>query len=75
FPAAERSQLTARVMSVALLVPALSPTLGGVIVDSVSWRWIFYANLPLALVIGLLTMLWIKPDVPTAVRPALDIGS
>ncbi|KAB0567197.1 MFS transporter [Pseudomonas palleroniana] len=75
FPAAERSQLTARVMSVALLVPALSPTLGGLIVDSVSWRWIFYANLPLALVTGLLTMLWIKPDVPTAVRPALDIGS
>ncbi|MGZ0716676.1 MFS transporter [Pseudomonas palleroniana] len=75
FPAAERSQLTARVMSVALLVPALSPALGGMIVDSVSWRWIFYANLPLALVTGLLTMLWIKPDVPTAVRPALDIGS
>ena len=47
FPAAERSQLTARVMSVALLVPALSPALGGWLVDSLSWRWIFYANLPL----------------------------
>ena len=75
FPPAERSSLTARVMSVALLVPALSPTLGGVIVDSVSWRWIFYANLPLALITLLLTMLWIKPDVPATVRPALDVGS
>ncbi|QXH76876.1 MFS transporter [Pseudomonas salmasensis] len=75
FPAAERSQLTARVMSVALLVPALSPTLGGVIVDSVSWRWIFYANLPLALITLLLALLWIKPDAPTRIRPPLDLSS
>ncbi len=65
FPPAERSQLTARVMSVALLVPALSPALGGLIVDSLSWRWIFYANLPLALITLLLAQLWIKPDTPT----------
>lgn len=75
FPAVERSQLTARVMSVALLVPALSPALGGVIVDSLSWRWIFYANLPLALVTLLLALLWIKPDVPLTERPPLDLGS
>lgn len=75
FPAAERSQLTARVMSVALLVPAVSPALGGVIVDSVSWRWIFYANLPLALITLLLALLWIKPDAPTRVRPPLDLSS
>ena len=75
FPAAERSQLTARVMSVALLVPALSPALGGVIVDTVAWRWIFYANLPLALVTLLLALLWIKPDAPTRVRPPLDLSS
>lgn len=74
FPPAERSQLTARVMSVALLVPALSPALGGVIVDSVSWRWIFYANLPLALLTLLLALLWIKPDQPTNVRPVLELG-
>ena len=75
FPAAERSQLTARVMSVALLVPALSPALGGVIVAPGAWRWIFYANLPLALVTLLLALLWIKPDAPTRVRPPLDLSS
>lgn len=73
FPPAERSQLTARVMSVALLVPALSPALGGLIVDSLSWRWIFYANLPLALITLLLAQLWIKPDTPTHVRPKLEV--
>jgi len=75
FPAAERSQLTARVMSVALLVPALSPALGGLIVDNVSWRWIFYANLPLALMTLLLTVLCIKPDRPSSRRVPLDVGS
>lgn len=74
FPPAERSQLTARVMSVALLVPALSPALGGLIVDSLSWRWIFYANLPLALITLLLAQLWIKPDTPTRVRPKLEVS-
>lgn len=74
FPPAKRSQLTARVMSVALLVPALSPALGGLIVDSLSWRWIFYANLPLALITLLLAQLWIKPDTPTRVRPKLEVS-
>ncbi|OHW38862.1 MULTISPECIES: MFS transporter [Pseudomonas] len=74
-PAAERSQLTARVMSVALLVPALSPALGGLLVDSVSWRWIFYANLPLALFTLLLAWLWIKPDAPATARPSLEMGN
>ncbi|MNF56214.1 Multidrug export protein EmrB [compost metagenome] len=38
FPAAERSHLTAMVMLVALLVPALSPAAGGLVVQTLSWR-------------------------------------
>src|SRR3954467_12969387 len=42
-----------RVMSVVgvpmLLGPVLGPVIGGVIVDSVSWRWIFYVNVPIAI--------------------------
>jgi EmrB/QacA subfamily drug resistance transporter len=40
-----------RVMSVVgapmLLGPILGPVLGGWLVDDVSWRWIFYVNLPI----------------------------
>ncbi|WP_067467092.1 MDR family MFS transporter [Actinomadura macra] len=39
-----------RVMSIvsvpAMLAPVLGPLLGGVIVDHLSWRWMFYVNIP-----------------------------
>jgi EmrB/QacA subfamily drug resistance transporter len=41
----------ARVMSViavpAMLGPVLGPVLGGLIVNDLSWRWMFYVNVPL----------------------------
>ncbi len=46
FPQAERIRATRLLMVPALLAPALGPVLGGVIVDSLSWRWIFYVNVP-----------------------------
>src|SRR3984893_10073999 len=43
-----------RVMSVvavpAMLAPILGPTLGGLILDNASWRWIFFVNLPIGVV-------------------------
>jgi EmrB/QacA subfamily drug resistance transporter len=43
-----------RVMAVigvpTLLGPIFGPVIGGLIVDSVSWRWIFFVNIPIAAV-------------------------
>src|ERR671932_189861 len=51
-------QRVGRVMSVVgvpmLLGPILGPVIGGVLVDNVSWRWIFYVNLPI--VVGALVL-------------------
>jgi EmrB/QacA subfamily drug resistance transporter len=37
----------------AILGPSVGPTLGGYLVDAISWEWIFFVNIP----IGLLTVL------------------
>jgi len=40
-----------RVMSIvavpAMLAPVLGPTLGGVIIENLSWHWIFFVNVPI----------------------------
>ncbi len=34
----------------AMLAPILGPTLGGLILDNVSWRWIFFVNVPIGVI-------------------------
>lgn len=68
----ERARLSAAIMLVGLLAPALSPLLGGLIVDRLDWRWVFFANLPLALLALLLSALWLRRDVPSPQRSPLD---
>ena len=40
-----------------LLAPILAPVLGGIIVNSLGWRWIFYVNIPVT-IIALLLAFW-----------------
>ena len=40
--------------------PTLGPTLGGYIVDTWNWPWIFYINLPLGLIAGLLVWTYVR---------------
>ncbi|UGA36840.1 hypothetical protein JOS77_21865 [Chromobacterium haemolyticum] len=59
-------------MSVALIVPALSPALGGLLVDMLSWRWALLASLPLALLTLLLAAAWLPRGDVAARSGALD---
>jgi len=70
----ERAKLSSAIMLVALLAPALSPTLGGLIVDNISWRYVFLASLPLAGVTLILSALWLKPDVGSTLSEPLDLS-
>lgn len=56
-----------------LLAPILGPILGGIIVNSLGWRWIFYVNIPVT-VIALLLAFWGIPEgSPTEEKQPLDI--
>jgi len=50
------------------LGPALGPSLGGALVSTVGWRWIFLVNLPLGL-LGLLGLLHVPAQVGTERDP------
>ena len=64
-----------RVMSVvavpAMLAPILGPTLGGLIVQNASWRWIFFVNVPIG-VIGVIAALRVLPKVKPGPVERLD---
>lgn len=56
-----------------LLAPILGPVLGGIIVNSLGWRWIFYVNIPVT-VIALLLAFWGIPEgCPAEEKRPLDI--
>jgi EmrB/QacA subfamily drug resistance transporter len=57
FPPEERVRASSILVMPTALAPALGPVLGGLFVTELSWRWVFYVNLPMgiaALIFGLL---------------------
>ncbi|BBG59956.1 MFS transporter [Providencia rustigianii] len=60
FPNQERQKISTMIMTVALIAPAFSPAIGGMIIDSFSWRWVFFANIPFSLLAALLAWGWVK---------------
>lgn len=73
FPLSERSTAAVGVLSVAVVAPAVGPVLGGVIVDNISWRWIFLINLPIGIVALALAALWLRED-RTDVDDGFDVA-
>lgn len=60
FPNQERQRISTLIMAIALIAPAFSPAIGGIIIDSLNWRWVFLSNLPFSLLAAALAWLWIK---------------
>ena len=63
--------VTALVSFPALLGPILGPLAGGLIVQHLSWRWIFWVNVPFC-VAGLILAWRLMPEFPGSRRSRLD---
>jgi len=70
-PPAERGKYQGLFGGVYGLATVLGPLLGGFMVDHLSWRWIFYVNLPLGLLCVAIIAVVFRPHV-RQVRHAID---
>jgi DHA2 family multidrug resistance protein len=55
FPPQKRGMAFAIYGMAVVLAPAIGPTLGGYITDNFDWRWIFFINVPVAIISLILT--------------------
>lgn len=60
FPPQERAKLSRMLVLPIALAPALGPIIGGFIVDQLSWRWVFYINLPVGVLVLLFGILLLR---------------
>ena len=84
FPPEERIRASAILTFPTTFAPALGPVLGGLLVTDLSWRWVFYVNVPLGLAAFLFGALFLeshpqaKPgrfDLPGFLLSGLGLGA
>jgi len=66
-------RIAAMVAMPALLGPILGPVVGGVIVQNLSWRWMFWVNVPLCVASMILAWRMMPADGPRRSSARLDI--
>lgn len=59
----------------AVLAPILGPTFGGFLLNALNWRWIFYVNIPIVIISGLVILLKMPLFKPERTGKKLDIPS
>jgi EmrB/QacA subfamily drug resistance transporter len=67
FPPAERIRASAILTIPTTFAPALGPVLGGLLVTDLTWRWVFYVNVPIgvaAFVFGVIFLQQAEQDRP-----------
>jgi EmrB/QacA subfamily drug resistance transporter len=71
-PAHRRGAALGMVAATWGLAAVIGPTVGGIVTHFISWRWIFVANVPLAVVVLLLALRYVPKNAPRA-RGPLDV--
>ncbi|MEM7221680.1 MAG: DHA2 family efflux MFS transporter permease subunit [Pseudomonadota bacterium] len=73
FPKEQRGMAMGTCISVGTAFLAAGPLVGGLFTDLISWRWIFWINVPIvAAILLVLQMAWVEPTHDKAPGPGLD---
>ncbi|MGH2399687.1 MAG: MDR family MFS transporter, partial [bacterium] len=71
YPPAERARYQGLFGAVFALASVIGPYVGGLLTDQISWRWVFYVNVPLG-AIAVLFILARMPALASGLRAAID---
>jgi DHA2 family lincomycin resistance protein-like MFS transporter len=74
YPPEKRGAAMGMLGLVVMFAPAIGPTISGLIVDGLSWRWLFYLVLPIAL-LSIIVGIAVLKNVSEVTKPRVDLLS
>jgi EmrB/QacA subfamily drug resistance transporter len=69
FPPAERARASAILAIPTVIAPATGPVFGGLLTDTVGWRWNFRINVPIGIIALVIGIFGLRSDEPSEPRP------
>ena len=73
FPMAERGKAIGTWSGFTGITAAIGPVLGGWLVQHLSWRWVFFINLPIAAAVVVISLLFVPESCGEGAKRKLDI--
>lgn len=74
YPPEKRGTAVGIVMMVVLIAPSIGPTISGIVLQALNWRWMFFLLLPVAFVAIIIGAINLK-NLSTLTKPKIDILS
>lgn len=74
YPAEKRGSVMGMLFLIFTFAPAIGPTLSGIIIDAMDWRWLFYTIIPIT-IISIIIGYYYLVNVTTITKPKVDMLS